>query len=282
MDYEDYHANVWGDGSTSSPNYFASIAGAGIDLGHIYRLAGFYGPLYNVRPNHDFIENKVWFEMTDNSHLPHYNIYSSALADGTYNTPTARAALIRPASLSSEGSLSSLVSTITPRMQYSSKWRPMQWNIADEYGLGRRNAPFDYDLGADSISQFITWLQGEYGTIDALNAEWNTHFTDWADLSDPINAPPGGEAALIITQEIDDREFPLRTDSTAAKDFAPWSDFRRHMELTMANAMQRCVDAARAIDPAVRIGWEGGETVTPLNGYDYWLQMRQDGEFRGV
>ncbi len=47
----------------------------------------------------------------------------------------------------------------------------------------------------------------------------------------------------------------------------------------MANAMQRCVDAARAIDPTVPIGWEGGETAEPLNGYDYWLQMRKMGSF---
>ncbi len=194
IDHEDYHANVWGDGATSDPAYFASIAQAGVDLGHIYRQASFYGPLYNVRPNHDFIENKFWFEMTDAMHSPLYNIYSSALADGTYNTPAARTALIRPASLSSESSLADLVATITPRMESSRKWRPMQWNIADEYGIGRRDYPFDYDLGPDSISHFITWLQGEYGTIGALNAEWNTHFSDWADLSDPIDAAPGGEA----------------------------------------------------------------------------------------
>lgn len=279
MDHEDYHANVWGSGDTSSANYFASIKQANVDLGHIYRLANFYGPTYNVRPNHDFIENKTWFEMQDSVHDPKYNVYSAALANGTYYTPTARAALVRPQSLSSASGLSSLVSTITPRFQFSRKWRPMQWNIADEFGLGRRDYPFDYDLGPDCIAQFITWLQGQYGTIGALNAQWGTHFNSFSDLSNPINAPRYGEAALIVTQEMADREFPLYNDPTGAKNFSPWSDFRRHMELTMANAMQNAVDAARSVDVTVPIGWEGGETAEALNGYDYWLQLQRMGSF---
>jgi hypothetical protein len=280
MDLQDYHANVWGDGATSSSAYFTSIAQANVDLGHIYRNASFYGPTYNVRPNHDFIEDKKWFEMTDAMHDPNYNVYNPALVTThDYYLPSKRSALVRPQSLSSTSSLNSLINTITPRMQATRKWRPMQWNIADEYGLGRRDYPFDYDLGPDCISQFITWLQGQYGTIGALNAQWGTGFSSFSDLSDPINAPQYGEAALIITQEMKDREYPLYEQDTAAKNFSPWSDFRRHMELTMANAMQLCVNAARGIDATVPIGWEGGETVSPLNGYDYWLQMRKMGSY---
>ncbi len=290
MDHEDYHANVWGDGNATSANYFTAISLGFVDLGHIYRDvtpnngynfsgATFYGPLYNVRPNHDFVENKIWFEMTDAMHDPNYNNYQPSLSAKTYYQPAKRTALIRPASLSSASALSSLVSNITPRMQLTTKWRPMQWNIADEYGLGRRDYPFDYDLGPDCISQFITYLQGQYGRIADLNAQWGTHFAAFSDLSDPINAPQYGEAALIVTQEMKDREYPLYTNTTGAKNFSPWSDFRRHMELTMANAMQRCTDAARAIDPTVPIGWEGGETDTALSGYDYSLQMPKMGSF---
>jgi len=280
IDHEDYHANVWGNGSTSDPDYFASIQQANVNLGHIYRANSYYGHLFNVRPNHDFIEDKRWFEMTDSMHNPNYTTYEQALTQTRdYYLPSKRTALIRPQSLSSASSLNWLIATITPRFQYTRKWRPMQWNIADEYGIARRANPFDYDLGPDCISQFITWLQGEYGTIEALNAQWGTSFSSWSDLSDPINAPRYGEAALIVCQEIRDREFPLYTDTAGAKNFSPWSDFRRHMELTMANAMQLCVDAARSIDPTVPIGWEGGEPAGPMNGYDYWLQMRLMGSF---
>jgi len=281
IDHQDYHANVWGNGSTTSPNYFAAIEQANVNLGHIFRQSSYYGNEYNTRPNHDFIEDKRWFEMTDAMHTPNYDLYEDALTgvDHDYNTPAKRAALIRPQSLSTTSSLNLLISTITPRLQATAKWRPMQWNIADEYGIARRANPFDYDLDPTCISQFITWLQSEYASLGELNTQWGTSFSSWSDLSDPINAPPGGGAARITCQEIRDREFPLWTSTTSAKNFSPWSDFRRHMELTMANAMQLCVDAGRAIDPTVPMGWEGGEPFSPMNSYDYWLQMQLMGSF---
>ena len=280
VDHEDYHANVWGDGATGNANYFAAIEQANVDNGHIYREASYSGHNYNVRPNHDFIEDKRWFELTDAQHDPNYNIYEPSLTSTyDYYLPVKRQALIRYQSLSSTSSLNELINAITLRMQYTRKWRPMQWNIADEYGTGKRDYPFDYDLDSACIDQFIIWLQSEYASIGELNSQWGTSFSDWPDLSDPINAPQGGEAALIICQEMRDRELPLYTNTTGAKNFSPWSDFRRHMELTMVNAMQQCVDAARAIDTGVPIGWEGGETVSPMNGYDYWLQMQLMGSF---
>ena len=275
MDHEDYHANVWGSGSTASPNYFAAIEQTNVNTGHIYRANAYYGHQHNVRPNHDFLEDKKWFEMTDAMHDPNYNTYKTALtATYDYYLPSKRQALIRPQSLTSTTSLSQLVSTVAARMQATSKWRPLQWNIADEYGIGRRASPFDYDLGQDCIDEFIIWLQGEYGTIGNLNSQWGTSFSDWTGLSDPINAPQNGDAARIICQEIRDREYPLYSDDRAAKNFSPWSDFRTHMDRTMANAMQVCVDAGRAIDATVPIGWEGGEAHSPMDGYDYWLQMQ--------
>jgi len=167
VDHQDYHVNVWGGGDTSDPDYFDALEESNVNFGHIYRAGSYDGHNYNVRPNHDFIEDKKWFEMTDTMHDPNYSAYKSALQDGTYWM--FRNQLIRPQSLSSASSLNDLVNTITPRMQYTRNWRPLQWNISDEYGIGRRASPFDYDLGADCISQFIVWLQDEYLTIEVLN-----------------------------------------------------------------------------------------------------------------
>ena len=283
VDHEDYHANVWGHGDNNDPEYFAAIEQANVDTGHIFRANSYAGHNYNVRPNHDFIEDKRWFEMDStygDQHDINYNTYEDALTSThDYYLPSKRQALIRPQSLSSASGLSSLISTITPRLQATRKWRPMQWNIADEYGIARRANPFDYDLGQDCIDQFITWLQSEYASIGDLNAQWGTGFSSWNDLDDPINEPRYGEAALITCQEMRDREYPLYTSTTTAKNFSPWSDFRTHMELTMANAMELCVDAGRAIDPDVPMGWEGGEPFSPMNSYDYWLQMPLMGSF---
>ena len=281
VDIQDYHASVWGGGDASSALYFDALEQANVNCGHMSSWSStYYGGAYNVRPNHDMIEGKGWFELTDSQHDPKYGIYQIALTvNHDYYLPSNRQALIRAKSLSSASIINAQVNTFRTRMWGSWKWRPMQWNIADEYGTGRRDYPFDYDLGEDCISQFVAWLQDEYNSLGQLNTQWGTSFGSWNDLTDPINAPQGGEAALIVCQEMRDREFPLYADTTGAKNFSPWSDFRRHMELTMANAMQQCVDAARAIDTGVPIGWEGGEAPSPMNGYDYWLQMRMMSSF---
>ena len=279
IDYDDYWCNVWGSGDVSATAYFTSLKTANVNAGHIFRQAGYYGYLYDLRPNNDFLEDKLWFEQTSTNPLPETLLaaYKTYLNANTYGSAAARQNLIRPTSINDAASLTTLENTIRPRMQATRKWRPLQWNVADEYGLFHRANPYDFDLGPAAISQFVTWLQARYGTIAALNSTWNTHFTSFSDLSDPINAPAGGEAALIVTQEIRDREFPLWTSTTAAKNFAPWSDFRTFMDESFAGAMKRCVDVGRAIDPAVRVGFEGAEPATPSTGYDYASQLHEIG-----
>jgi len=283
FDRDDYWCNVWGGGSTSNPDYFTALAQASVNLGHIYRANTYHGHEFNVRPNHDFIEDKVWFEMSGSvgaQHDTNVDNYKSHLFGGTYGTPAARQYLVRPTSLNDPASLQTLVNTIRPRMQATRKWRPVQWNISDEYGWARRANPFDYDLGPAAINQFVTWLQERYEyDIYALNEVWGTHFSSFDDLRDPINAPPGGEAALILCQEIRDREFPLNRDSglTEARNFAPWGDFRTFMDISFAEAMRLCVQTGRAIDPTIPVGFEGAEPATPMTGYDYWRQLKEIG-----
>ena len=279
FDYDDYWCNVWGSGNTSLSSYFNALKLANVNTGHIYRQASYSGYLYNLRPNNDFLEDKLWFEQASTSPLPETLLaaYKTYLNASTYGSAAARQNLVRPTSINDAASLTIMENTIRPRMQASRKWRPMQWNIADEYGLFRRANPYDFDLGPAAINQFVTWLQTRYGTIAALNSTWNTHFTAFSDLSDPIHAAAGGEAALIVTQEIRDREFPLWSSTTTAKNFAPWSDFRTFMDESFAAAMKRCVDVGRLIDPAVRVGFEGAEPATPSTGYDYARQLHEIG-----
>lgn len=282
LDYDDFWVSVWGGGSTAYATYYDALQRANVNLGHIYRGNTYYQYLYNLRPNHDFIEDKIWFNMDSASPSAQTlrNTYANTylLTSGNnYGTAAARSLLVRPTSLNSASSLTSLENNIRPRMQMSYKWGPLQWNIADEYGIYSLGSPFDFDLGSAAITQFIAWLQAKYGTIANLNNTWGTHFATFADLSDPIHAPVGGEAALIVTQEIRDREFPFVGDTYGAKNFAPWSDFRTFMDETLANAMKRAVEVGRTVDPRIRVGFEGAQAATPLTGYDYSRQLREVG-----
>ena len=106
-----------------------------------------------------------------------------------------------------------------------------------------------------------------------------TNFHSFKSLLDPIHAPRAGQAAWILTQEIRDQQFPLNSGSglKAAKNFAPWSDFRTFSDEVFAAAQKRCVDIGRSIDPHVRVGFEGGEASTPLSGYDWARQLHEIG-----
>lgn len=284
FDYQDYWCAVWGGGDTSSSNYWTSLAQASVNCGHLFRSNSYYGDVGTrfVRPNSDFLELKKWFQM-DSLPAPAASTlvsnYKSALSGGTYYQPSARQNMIRPSSMNNAANLNALKSNVQASMLLSAKYRPVQWNIADEYGWYSFANPSDFDMGPDAISQFNTWLQAKYGTIANLNSQWNTHFTAFSDLMDPINAPRYGEAALIFTQEIRDREFPLNSGSGLTDEvyFGPWSDFRTFLDETWAAAMKMCVDTGRAIDPTIRVGFEGAESATPSSGYDYARQLHEIG-----
>ncbi|AEE44666.1 beta-galactosidase [Cellulomonas fimi] len=63
------------------------------------------------------------------------------------------------------------------------------WHVHNEYG-----APVSEDYSPASAGAFRAWLQGRYGTLDALNAAWGTAFWgqrygDWAHVDVPAVAP---------------------------------------------------------------------------------------------
>ena len=296
LDYDDYWVNVWGGGSASSPQYYDALRQAHVNLGHLYRdydydgkpyndgtsYGSYHGAAFNLRPNHDFLEDKLWFEMAETQPLPEVlkAVYSDFLHNGSYGTPAGRRNFIRPVSLSAAGSLDELEQNIRPRMERSARFRPSQWNIADEYGWFHRANPFDFDIGPDSMAQFVVWLRTRYaGSIAQLNEAWGTKFPSFASVGDPINAPPGGEGAWILTQEIRDQQLPLNSGSglTAGRNWAPWSEFRTFSDQVFAAAQARCVAIGRSIDPSIRVGFEGGEASTPLSGYDWARQLWEIG-----
>ena len=63
------------------------------------------------------------------------------------------------------------------------------------------------DWAPEALAGFRTWLQREYPSLDALNASWNTSFTNW-------------EGVLPMTTE----------EAQKHGNFAPWSDHRVYME----------------------------------------------------
>ncbi|QHC59718.1 beta-galactosidase [Rathayibacter sp. VKM Ac-2760] len=98
------------------------------------------------------------------------------------------------------------------------------WHVHNEYG-----APISEDYSEHSVRAFRLWLQGRYGTLDALNDAWGTLFWgqvygEWAE----IDAPRLSASVVNQTQRLDFARFTshallecYRAERDAIKRFAP-------------------------------------------------------------
>lgn len=63
------------------------------------------------------------------------------------------------------------------------------WHVHNEYGV-----PVGEDYSVHSVREWRRWLQGRYGSLDALNAAWGTafwgqHYGEWEHIGAPATAP---------------------------------------------------------------------------------------------
>ncbi len=63
-----------------------------------------------------------------------------------------------------------------------SRFHPLYYDLGDETGIADLSAVFDFDLSPGSLEGMRAWLRQNYGTLTALNAEWDTHFIRWEDV----------------------------------------------------------------------------------------------------
>jgi len=128
---------------------------------------------------------------------------------------------------------------ITRKIQAMGPYGPLAYSFGDENELATKGK--DACFSPTCQEDFRVWLKKEYGTLDALNKEWGTNYTEW------FQAKP-----ITLAQAKKNGRF------------AQWGDHREHMDEVFANMFGYCRDVAQQIDPDARTGSEGfGE----LNGY---------------
>jgi hypothetical protein len=133
--------------------------------------------------------------------------------------------------------------------------KPLGYDLRDEgsYTTGFAN-PHDFDFAPVSMSAFRKWLKSKYGTLDALNEEWQAHFSTW-DAVFPLT-----------TDEIQAREY----SRVANANFAPWADHREYNDDTFFSAIARYRDAVRTADPGAAVGYSGTQMPSAWGGFDFW------------
>ncbi len=127
------------------------------------------------------------------------------------------------------------------------KYRPLAYVCGDELSVTYYTTPFDYDFTPGCLAQFRQWLQQQYPTLAALNAEWNTDFAAW------------DEVVPMTADEVGDRA-----------NYAPWADHRTFMEITFAQFLRWMDETLESHDPGARLGTSGSQAASAYGGYDWW------------
>ncbi|KKL65897.1 hypothetical protein LCGC14_2150380 [marine sediment metagenome] len=60
--------------------------------------------------------------------------------------------------------------------------RPLFYTIGDEPGVANQVAPFDYCFSPHCKKAFREWLKKRYGTLEALNEQWESDYKKWDDV----------------------------------------------------------------------------------------------------
>ena len=155
----------------------------------------------------------------------------------------------REPSLSDPVWLDSIAARLREAVTATRAERPLFYNLGDETGIGDLAAFWDFDLSEPSLAGMRGWLKERYGSIEALNREWETGFSSW------------------------DSVVPMTTDQAMRRpgdNFAPWADFKAWMDVAFARALRRGTDAVHAADPDALAGIEGAQ-IPGWGGYDYSL-----------
>jgi len=129
---------------------------------------------------------------------------------------------------------------------------PLLYDLGDECSITSFASPMDYCFSEYTLGEFRKWLREQYGTLDRLNAEWETSFKSWDDV------------VPMTTYEIKDRE------KTGSENYSPWADHRTFMDITFAESWGKFREWVREVDPKTPVGIEGTQMPAAFGGYDLW------------
>ncbi|HVN82204.1 MAG TPA: beta-galactosidase trimerization domain-containing protein [Terriglobia bacterium] len=159
--------------------------------------------------------------------------------------------LIRTPSLDDPKVMELLASTAKTVARDKAMYNMDYYFVGDEGSLTSYTDPVDFCWGPYTLANFRSWLKQEYGSLDALNHEWKSTFTDW------------------------DSVIPLTTEeATRSRNFPPWADHRTYMEISFSNAYRQVRKAVVEGDPEGHIALSGTQVTTPYNGCD-WYRLDQ-------
>jgi hypothetical protein len=159
--------------------------------------------------------------------------------------------LVRTPSFSDPAFMTRLRDGVFKSAQEKARYGLDYYFVGDEGSITSYGDAFDYSWDDYTLADFRTWLKTQYGSLDALNAEWKTSFQSW-------------DAVVPYTTE----------EARQANNYAPWADHRTFMEIQFAGTYQAVRDAVTKGDPRGHIALSGTQETTAYNGCD-WYRLDQ-------
>ncbi|MFH1378328.1 MAG: hypothetical protein ABIH86_06210 [Planctomycetota bacterium] len=82
-------------------------------------------------------------------------------------------------SLTCPGSYEQVRYKMKGRVEAARDYAPLFYNVADEIGIADQSAVSDMDWEYTSRDAWTAWLKKRYGSLDKLNAQWETTYPSW-------------------------------------------------------------------------------------------------------
>ncbi len=154
--------------------------------------------------------------------------------------------LRRTPSFNDPGFMSTLSDIVRASARNKARYNMDYYFVGDEGSLTSYGDPVDFDWSPQTLADFRIWLKKEYGTLPALNKEWQTSFKEWSAV------------------------VPYTTgEARQSRSFAPWADHRTFMEITFAQAYQTARDAVIQGDRDAHIAVSGTQATNAYDGADW-------------
>lgn len=157
--------------------------------------------------------------------------------------------LLRNPCLNDPAYLLRKTSDIQTSVQKMADYAPVGYTMADENYVYHYSDPLDICFCRYCLSAMREWLKNQYGSLDVLNKEWETHFQTWE------------EVMPMSFEEVRTRE---------SMNYSPWADHRSFMERTFAQTWKTFYEALAKADPHGKMGISGPFPPGAYTAYDYW------------
>jgi hypothetical protein len=186
-------------------------------------------------------------------HTPAYNPKQKMLLEAkkAYEQDrTSKEPFFRKPCLEDPDALAKATDRMAKAVKAQMRFRPFFYGHTDEGGVADLPSAWDFCFCPNCLKIMRTWLKGQYGSLDALNKEWETSFATWDEVT------------------------PFTTDEMMARkgdNLSPWADHRFFMNQSFADALLAGTKAAESVDPSARCGMLGCQMPAAFGGYNYWL-----------